>query len=282
MNTDNERLLELLAQQAIEPLSKADQEELSQLLEQVSDTASDDLELAVAAAWQTFASQELMPEEAPASLKAKLQADADIFFAGAASNPISQSTDLRSRTASVTPIDAALYAKAENYAKTEKRSRGPLWAAVSGWAIAAGLALVLVWGLEISDSAGPSADLVELLANKPETKVYPWGVSELEGYENVTGNVTWNSSLQQGFLRLSGMPTNDPAATQYQLWIVDPARDEEPVDGGVFDIAVDGEIIVPIDAKLLVSSPAAFAITREQPGGVVVSEGPLLVVATTG
>ncbi|MEM1141841.1 MAG: anti-sigma factor [Pseudomonadota bacterium] len=276
MNTDNDRLLELLAQQAIEPLNKTDQEELSQLLEQESGTASDDLELAVAAAWQAFASQELMPEEAPASLKAKLRADADVFFATAASEPVSQSPDLRSQTTSVKPMDAA------RHVKSEKRSGGPLWAAVSGWALAAGLAFVLVWGMEIPDSAVPSTDLVELLASTPETTVYPWDVSDAKGYENVTGNVTWNSSLQQGFLRLSGMPTNDPAVTQYQLWIVDPARDEEPVDGGVFDITIDGEVIVPIDAKLRVSSPAAFAITREQPGGVVVSEGPLLVVATTG
>ena len=51
----------------------------------------------------------------------------------------------------------------------------------------------------------------------------------------------------------------------------------------LFDIAsTSGEIVVPIDAKLGVLEPQAFAITLEQPGGVVVSDGPLLVVAAVG
>ena len=84
-------------------------------------------------------------------------------------------------------------------------------------------------------------------------------------------------------MRLTGMPANDPATSQYQLWIVDSDRDVNPVDGGVFDIPPGGgEFVIPIDAKLRVSGPEAFAITREKPGGVVVSAGPLLVVAAAG
>ena len=48
----------------------------------------------------------------------------------------------------------------------------------------------------------------------------------------------------------------------------------------MFDIpAGQTEVLIPIDAKLAVVDPKAFAITAEQPGGVVVSAGPLLVVA---
>jgi hypothetical protein len=49
------------------------------------------------------------------------------------------------------------------------------------------------------------------------------------------------------------------------------------VDGGVFDIAAaqkdpaTGDYIVPIDAKLKVFDPGAFAVTAERPGGVVVT-----------
>ena len=79
------------------------------------------------------------------------------------------------------------------------------------------------------------------------------------------------------------MPANDPGQSQYQLWIVDPDRSAQPVDGGVFDIpSGTKEVIIPIDAKLDVSKPQAFAITLEKPGGVVVSAGPLLVVAAAG
>ena len=72
-------------------------------------------------------------------------------------------------------------------------------------------------------------------------------------------------------MRFVGMPVNDATAEQYQLWIIDPDRDEEPIDGGVFDIESSGEVVVPINAKLAVLNPAAFAITIEKPGGVVVS-----------
>ena len=75
---------------------------------------------------------------------------------------------------------------------------------------------------------------------------------------------------------------NDPVKAQYQLWIVDPERDAHPVDGGVFDVPTAGEILVPIQAKLTIHRPTAFAITLEKPGGVVVSTQPLLVVAAVG
>ena len=77
---------------------------------------------------------------------------------------------------------------------------------------------------------------------------------------------------------LTDLPVNDPAAKQYQLWIVDPTRDEAPVDGGVFDIpAGQPTAIVPIDAKLAISKPQAFVITLEQPGGVVKSKQEVVV-----
>ncbi|EMI58244.1 anti-sigma factor [Rhodopirellula sallentina] len=87
----------------------------------------------------------------------------------------------------------------------------------------------------------------------------------------VDGDVVWSTSQQAGYMRFVGMPVNDPTQEQYQLWIIDPARDDEPIDGGVFDVTSTGEVIVPIDAKLTVVDPAAFAITIEKPGGVVVS-----------
>ena len=95
----------------------------------------------------------------------------------------------------------------------------------------------------------------------------------------VAGDVVWNDAQQEGYMRLRGLPVNDPTRAQYQLWIVDPARDKHPVDGGVFDVAEGDEILVPIRAALRVDRPAAFVLTLEQPGGVVVSDGPHLVLA---
>lgn len=97
-------------------------------------------------------------------------------------------------------------------------------------------------------------------------------------YATAGGEVLWSDSRQEGYLVLSNLPANDPTRKQYQLWIVDPARDEFPVDGGVFDIpAGGGPVVIPVDAKLAVKNPAAFVITLEQPGGVVRSKQEVVV-----
>lgn len=105
---------------------------------------------------------------------------------------------------------------------------------------------------------------------------------EDEAARDAIGSVVWNNAEQAGFMKFAGLPVNDPSEFQYQLWIFDSERDEKyPVDGGVFDIADSGETLVPIAAKLNVSNPTLFAITIEQPGGVVVSSRkrlPLLAV----
>lgn len=73
-------------------------------------------------------------------------------------------------------------------------------------------------------------------------------------------------------MTIRGLPVNDISKEQYQLWIIDPTRDEKPVDGGVFDISNATQSIISIRAKLQVDKPTLFAITIEKPGGVVVSD----------
>lgn len=105
--------------------------------------------------------------------------------------------------------------------------------------------------------------------------------SEFEGlgpYEQMSGKVVWSDERQEGYMTLTNLPANNPDKNQYQLWIVDPDRDEKPVDGGVFDIpAGQSTAVVPIRNPLVVSGPEAFVITLEQPGGVVVSKQDVVV-----
>ncbi|MFV8750112.1 anti-sigma factor [Nannocystaceae bacterium ST9] len=89
--------------------------------------------------------------------------------------------------------------------------------------------------------------------------------------ESAGGSVVWSSDLQAGVMTLRGLAINEPTDAQYQLWIIDETREGAPVDGGVFDVTGEGDVTIPIDAKLLVGRPKAFAITVERPGGVVVS-----------
>lgn len=86
----------------------------------------------------------------------------------------------------------------------------------------------------------------------------------------VTGRYVWNEATQEGYMVFENMPINDPSVEQYQLWLVS-ADHEHPVDGGVFDIATNGRVIVPIDPKISATNIAALGITIEKPGGVVVS-----------
>ena len=97
----------------------------------------------------------------------------------------------------------------------------------------------------------------------------------------IDGDVVWDPKTQHGYLRLRGLPVNDPSQTQYQLWVFDAERDQKyPVDGGVFDIPATGvETVVPIRVPLKVGQVVLFAVTVERPGGVVVS-GREHIVAT--
>jgi hypothetical protein len=140
-----------------------------------------------------------------------------------------------------------------------------------GWAAAACLLGLLV----LRDSAtGPApADRRDALVKEAaDLRRIPFAGTG-GSYAAVAGEVLWSDARQEGYMVLSNLPANDPAQKQYQLWIVDPARDEIPVDGGVFDIpAGGGPVVIPVDAKLAVKNPAVFVITLEQPGGVVRSK----------
>ena len=125
--------------------------------------------------------------------------------------------------------------------------------------------------LEVVPTASLSDQRLAMINGPAKLLRVDWapGTTPFEG--EVTGDVVWDNETQRGFMRFVNMPVNDPLLEQYQLWIIDPKRDAEPIDGGVFDITENGEVVIAIDAKLKVLEPAAFAITIEQPGGVVVS-----------
>lgn len=154
------------------------------------------------------------------------------------------------------------------------------WPARWGWAAATAVVMVWVVSTVLLPGRQTVPEGVSVQA-APDLVTLPWR-SEIPGYEEVRGEIAWSDALQTGEMRFAGLPPNDPEVQQYQLWIVDPERHEHPVDGGVFDVAADGDIVVPVDAKLNVDQPVAFAVTLEQRGGVVVSQGPLLLVAAAG
>ena len=116
-----------------------------------------------------------------------------------------------------------------------------------------------------------------LLQDKSDTQRLEFA-SASDPYNGLSGEVIWNDEKQEGYMSLKNLAVNDPTQNQYQLWIVDPERDELPLDGGVFDITEkDGKQIIPIRNALAINKPVAFVITLEQPGGVVKSKQEVVV-----
>ncbi len=147
----------------------------------------------------------------------------------------------------------------------------------SGWmAAAAAIAMAIFVGLRPSTTVTPEQQVAAIEARQDNVKVA--FQSQVEKAASVKGEVVWNDALGEGYIAVSGLVKNDPARTQYQLWVVDPTRDAKPVDAGVFDM-VDGTLRIPVRTKLPVNKPVAFAITEEKPGGVVQSAGPILALA---
>jgi anti-sigma-K factor RskA len=145
----------------------------------------------------------------------------------------------------------------------------------SGWAAAACLAVMLA--LPSKKSADPlvATPITPTTLEQQAKDLTRLTMAGTEGeFQRARGEVIWSNDQQKGFLLLTGVPVNNPQQAQYQLWIVDPTRDEIPVDGGVFDIVADasGKAQIEIHAKLAIRDPQAFVITLEQPGGVVRSK----------
>ena len=149
----------------------------------------------------------------------------------------------------------------------QKLIRNPL----TGWAAAAAIAILAILGSQKTPQVSPARAEAKLRTEARD--LIERKFAGLGTFKDAGGKVIWSDQLQQGYMTLSGIPVNDPKKAQYQLWIVDPKRDELPVDGGVFDIPTDGSpVVVPIAAKLALTNPQAFVITLEQPGGVVKSK----------
>ncbi|MBR9761043.1 anti-sigma factor [bacterium] len=160
----------------------------------------------------------------------------------------------------------------------------------TGWAIAALFALLLIAqsfidkgpqepkGLTTAEVEKPSAEERRDTLISRASDLVKSDFGGLESYGEMSGTVVWSDELQEGYMSLTNLAANNPSTHQYQLWIVDPTRDENPVDGGVFDIpSGDGTTIIPIRNPLAITDPKAFVITLEQPGGVVVSKQEVVV-----
>ncbi len=257
-----ERADELLAFRAVEGLARAEEQELSALLAEAPQLDDGGFETAAAACHLAL----LGPEEPlPENVRRRLERAAAIFRGTVLPMPGRHST--------ATPAQQAPPAA--------QRAWG-------GWLAAAACLLLALVGWWPRLAAPPAVTETPQIAvqappapdQAPDALDLPWQATEDAAAAGAAGTVVWSSAQQAGYMRISGLAANDPATSQYQLWIFDKGRDERyPVDGGVFDMpAGEAEVIVPIDAKVAVGEASLFAITVEKPGGVVVSDRERIVL----
>ena len=262
-----ERLEQLLADRATEGLGREESAELRELLKDHPEWDEEDFALTAAAINLSDVNAD---EPLPSALRDRIAADAARYFTDRESprTVVEMSRPDARRVAPTSPASSARWQRA-------------------GWYVAAAacLALAVFAAWPRSTAPGPAsppqiaapsaAELrARLLREAPGSVLTAWTPTDYPGAKTVSGDVVWNSERQQGYMRFAGLPRNDPRRQTYQLWIFDAEQDARyPVDGGVFDVVRDdGEVVVPINAKLDVRQPTLFAVTVEKPGGVVVSK----------
>jgi anti-sigma-K factor RskA len=262
-----EKMLNLLADRAVFGLNESETVEFEQLAREFPELAKDRSFEKAAAAFAILNVEET--EALPSHLSARILENCEKNFAHA-----------------LTENEPEEYQK--TFALEPKRS---LWNSL-GWLVAAVACLALLVNIWLTRVA-PQKDLGGVTPTPTVSPVAPslaeqrealmranaemikadWAEADPKKPMGITGDVVWSSKEQKGFLRLRNLPVNDKSKETYQLWIFDVDQDEKtPVDGGVFDVSENGEVIIPIDAKLKVGKPKMFAITGEKPGGVVVSK----------
>lgn len=289
---EDERLVELLTDRTIEGLDPESKEELERLASQYPDYDEEAIDEVAAA----LALSGLRVEPLPGHLRDRIEADARRHFSAGRVVPLRRPEHRRAgvagrvgwfAAAASIVLAAAGWWRAESL-QAEATRLAEARADLAGETDALRAELVEIEARldELVPPAAPSAaEARAMLIDRPGTVSWPWAATEDPAAEEASGDVVWNEDAQEGYMRFRGLAANDPARAQYQLWIFDAGRDDRyPVDGGVFDVPEGAEeVIVPIQAKLPVGQVALFAVTVEEPGGVVVSSRErIAVVAQPG
>jgi len=298
-NHPDEAMVDLLIKQITEGLSPAEQRALDVLDDEVASGYLRDFERAAAA---IVLAGSAGGEPMPAALRRRLDESAKGHFAPAtltagADDKVVALKSPRAQTAPQPPLQSAPEAVQRSAPPPPRADSG---SGAYGWFAAAACLVLAVFGWLRAPSSpppSPSAPPATIVAARGNVSATPeeeraallaapaalkikLEATKDPGGAGASGDVVWDPATQRGYLHFVGLAPNDPAAHQYQLWIFDGSRDQRyPVDGGVFDIPANAtDVVVPIRAALNVRKAAAFAVTVERPGGVVVSGREHIVV----
>lgn len=266
----NEILFDLLTKKAIYGLDAVEQRDLDGFDRAMAAAEFRSLEITTAAISVAGLTVE---EPLPSHLFSKIATDARAYVGTAETEE---------------PVPAAthrVYGRDEIFGERPARS----WFGWLGWAaaVAACIALAVNIGLtrfqRIDIAKAPPVDMPqpltlaqmrdEMLRSTAGVIQANWAAPNPKDQNQISGDIVWSDEKQMGYMRFRGLPVNDVNKETYQVWIFDKTQDKAtPIDGGTFDVTADGEVIIPIKAKLNAHGPEMFAVTVEKPGGVVVSK----------
>lgn len=272
MNQEQRDMLyDLLTKKALDGLDAAEQRQLDDLDPGWGKHELRSLEATAAAI--NMAGVEI-DEPLPQHLYSKIAADAAKYVGSQADEP----------TADSAPWPPTI--GKEMFAETPRRS----FFAWLGWAAAAAACIALavnIWLTRVPTEVvkapptpipsprplTPQEQFAAFERSTPNLIRASWAPGNVKDMKGVTGEVVWSDEEQAGFLRIRGLAVKTAPDHCYQLWIFDKAQDKAtPIDGGIFDVNHEGEMIVPINTKIKPEGPTMFALTIERHGGVVVSK----------
>jgi len=253
VNSEKQRLLDLLADQALFGLSAEEEQELATLSAAFPEVDAAEMDRIVGLLEVSSPATELpaLPEQLKNTLL---------------------DTNRQNSAATVSMTDPEQASPRQNSDVQGSFGKSLVWLAVA--ATVGALLAVFTFNYWQQNNVAPVLSVAEqkqqLESNATDLVQVAW--TSTDETKNYSGEVVWSNDKQQGFMTFTGLPINAPAEEQYQLWIFDVDQDDRyPIDGGVFDVT-SGTVTVPIDAKIRVDKPTMFAITIEKPGGVVVSD----------
>lgn len=268
---EKEMLLDLLVKKVTTGFDGSDAAEYDRLSTAAGLDDAESFELAAAA----IAAAGLGDiEPMPATLRSSLESRADEWFSSAAAEGIAFSA----------PDD---HEEMQQVFTLEPPKMS--WTSWLGWVFAAAACVVLAVNIyqtrqqDLTAGVPPTRETPatpdparahDELASQPGVIVAEWSAGSKDPeLASVAGDVVWSDEKQTGYMKFRNLPANDKSKTTYQLWIFEENQgDKTPIDGGVFDVDANGEVVIPIEAKLKTRKPFLFAVTVEKPGGVVVSK----------
>jgi hypothetical protein len=241
----DDRLTELLADQALQGLTSEEELELETLL--AAEGRDSDLSLAVAAAALELAFLRRI-DPLPGRVARRLEKKGRLWANAT-------STVLGTRSVMDSP-----------FPEVTRRATRLVWSA-GPWMVAAAcliLTLIAWW-------PGDGKNVVLLVKAEPDhvsMDLHDWD-GDVKG---VKGEVAWCDRIQQGYAKFENLPPNDPTREQYQLWIIDERGKDQRISGAVFDSKGPQEQVIAIKPGIPVRNPQTFTVTLEPPGGTWVSD----------